>query len=969
MLPAVDEPITIPSEPVAVAGSPFPVLASLAPVVASVVIWSITRSPFVLAFAALGPIIAVAGAMDGRWATRRRLRSDTRRYRAELDSLTTLVAERLKGERRVRRENAPGSRRVLDAGPTSPGIGFGRWRTPESRRTTVVIGFGDQPSTIRIDGPHGEDATRLRRQAATVSDVPVEIDAVGGIGVVGPLVVTRAFARGLLVQLCHGSGPEALTVAGVPDAWQWSHGLPHSAARGGTVTVRVTEVAGADERRPATDADVLVILAEQSDRVPTRCRYLVEFTGIATALLHRSASGQAADVTALSVDLVSEAEAWRFAEELATRARQVGQGEEDGDLPVTIGLSELNAPATPARTSLSAVIGSTGSAPVVVDIVADGPHAIVGGTTGSGKSELLVTWVTSLADRHPPAEVTLLLVDFKGGAAFAPLLRLPHVVGVVTDLDAVSAARALDSLRAEVRFRERALRDAGVRDIADVPSLARLVIVVDEFAAMLDGFPDLHALFVDVAARGRSLGMHLILCTQRPAGVVKDSLLANCGLRMSLRVHDRSDSSAILGTDAAAFLPASVPGRLALAGSSAPLLLQVASTTERDLDSAAARWPGPQTVRRPWLDPLPAKVDRAGLTAVPDGIRIGLADLPAEQRQDTAVWRPEADGSLLVIGTARTGKSTLLDTIESEAVRLEVAVERVGADTELAWDVVHRFVDGLSARTSTSPETLLLLDGLDSLLARIDPDDASELRDGVLTLLRDGPRRSLHLVVTVQRLAGPTGALGGFVGSTVLLGTANRQEHVLAGGEGASWVESRPPGSALWRGTAVQLCAPERRPAAPRHAASRTVELIDWRSSAVTLVVSSSPARRVEEIRAANAAEPELLPVHVAALADATVGRVPVEQVRQRRDGAVVIVGDSEQWQMHWSLLASLRETARIVVDGCSPADFRAVTRIRARPPLLDRVPGRAWACGPAGDVRRVSLEPALPRRIGAPRG
>src|SRR5690606_24676261 len=105
------------------------------------------------------------------------------------------------------------------------------------------------------------------------------------------------------------------------------------------------------------------------------------------------------------------------------------------------------------------------------------------------------------------------------------------------------------------------LRDLGVRDIGQAPALARLVIVVDEFAAMLDGFPDLHALFVDIAARGRSLGLHLILCTQRPAGVVKDSLLANCGLRMSLRVNNRADSTAILATDAAALIPATLPGR------------------------------------------------------------------------------------------------------------------------------------------------------------------------------------------------------------------------------------------------------------------------------------------------------------------------------------------------------------------------------------------------------------------------
>ena len=962
-----DEPITVPAEPVAGAGSPFPVMASIAPVVASVVIWSLTRSPFVLAFAALGPVIAVAGVLDNRWSSRRRLRSDTARYRAELDRLTARVDEKHDEERRFRRSTTAGVRLILDAGNDSAGIGFGRWRMPENRRTTVVVGFGEQASTVRIDGPPGDDTAGLKRRAATVADVPIEIDAAGGIGIVGPVILTRAFARGLLVQLCNAVSPEVLAVSDVPDGWEWTGMLPHRRAVGGAVEVHVVEAQGSPPSPAGTgSATVLIALAERPDRVPTRCAHLVEFTGVTAALLHRTTAGRT-EATAFRVDLVSEAEAGRFARDLAAHARHAGVESGEGELPAAVGLAGLSAPVRPGWSgrSLSAVIGCTARAVMVVDIVSDGPHAIVGGTTGSGKSELLVTWVTSMADRHPPDEVNLLLVDFKGGAAFAPLLRLPHVVGVVTDLDAVAAARALESLKAEVRFRERSLRDAGARDIAEVPSLARLVIVVDEFAAMLDGYPDLHALFVDVAARGRSLGMHLILCTQRPAGVVRDSLLANCGLRMSLRVHNRADSTAILGTDAAAFLPPTVPGRLVLAGSSGPVPIQVASTTERDLDRVTGRWPVPPILRRPWLDPLPARVDRVLLGDAPDGIRLGLADHPAEQRQDSAVWRPDADGSLLVIGTARSGKTTLLDTIEAEAARLgTVVVERIGQDAELAWDVIHQLAGGLAGRTVSSPRVLLLIDDLDSLLAGIDPDDAAELRDGVLTLLRDGPRCSLHLVVTAQRLAGATGSLGGFVGSTVLLGTANRQEHVLAGGDGAGWIEARRAGSAVWRGATVQLCAPEPRAAPPRHAASRTVEPIDWRGIGISLIVSSAPSRRVDEIRAANALEPALPPVRVASLADPS-GRITVEQARQRTGGPIAIVGDSDQWQAHWSLLTGLRESARIVVDGCSPAEFRAVTRIRARPPLLDRVKGRAWACTPAGEVSRVSLEPLFARSGG----
>src|SRR5690606_26247863 len=134
-----------------------------------------------------------------------------------------------------------------------------------------------------------------------------------------------------------------------------------------------------------------------------------------------------------------------------------------------------------------------------------------------------------------------------------------------TDLDPSAARRALESLRAELRHRERRLADAGVRAIDELTPgaepLPRLVVIVDEFAAMIGDFADLHALFADIAARGRSLGVHLVLCTQRPAGVLRDSVMANCTLRISLRVNNAADSSAVIGTPDAAALPARPLGR------------------------------------------------------------------------------------------------------------------------------------------------------------------------------------------------------------------------------------------------------------------------------------------------------------------------------------------------------------------------------------------------------------------------
>ena len=114
--------------------------------------------------------------------------------------------------------------------------------------------------------------------------------------------------------------------------------------------------------------------------------------------------------------------------------------------------------------------------------------------------------------------------------------------------------RAVRSLAAELRRRERVLRDAMAADVTATEE-PRLVVVVDEFRALLEARPALASVFTDVAARGRSLGVHLVLCTQRPAGSIRDELATNCGLRIALRVLDPADSTAVIGTPGAAALP------------------------------------------------------------------------------------------------------------------------------------------------------------------------------------------------------------------------------------------------------------------------------------------------------------------------------------------------------------------------------------------------------------------------------
>ena len=376
-------------------------------------------------------------------------------------------------------------------------------------------------------------------------------------------------------------------------------------------------------------------------------------------------------------------------------------------------------------------IGPEGS--FVLDLVAEGPHALVAGTSGAGKSELLQSLVLTLAARYSPDRLNFLFIDYKGGAGSAELGPLPHTVGSVTNLDERLALRALASLRAELR-RRMAVLDGRAKDLADMLKVApaeappSLVIVVDEFATLVKEIPDFVAGIVDIAQRGRSLGIHLVLATQRPTGAVNDNILANTNLRIALRVLDVGDSKAVIDAGDAAGIPVPLRGRAfartgpgalqpfqcawsgapnrpeeqatpvlihpypfsagALSGglpsAPAPAAEEMAHETQlsalvRACREAAtlARLDPP---RRPWVEPLPERVslddllalDTATASRVADPGRtvlLGLGDLPEEQRQTVVDVDLEASGGLLIFGSGGAGKTTLLRTIAAGLAR------------------------------------------------------------------------------------------------------------------------------------------------------------------------------------------------------------------------------------------------------------------------------------------------------------
>lgn len=199
-----------------------------------------------------------------------------------------------------------------------------------------------------------------------------------------------------------------------------------------------------------------------------------------------------------------------------------------------------------------------------------GPHWLLGGTTGAGKSQLLRSLVLSAALRYPPERLGLILVDFKGSAGLGPLAQLPHALSVLSNFDVSAVERALEFLRADIHRREVNLQALGVNSYRDylascqaagtTPRYPELLIVVDEFRMLIDSMPDAMAELMRIATIGRSLGLHLVLATQRPQGAISQDIRANIATSICLRVASAQDSYNLLEHESAAYISAAHPG-------------------------------------------------------------------------------------------------------------------------------------------------------------------------------------------------------------------------------------------------------------------------------------------------------------------------------------------------------------------------------------------------------------------------
>ncbi|TQN41563.1 S-DNA-T family DNA segregation ATPase FtsK/SpoIIIE [Blastococcus colisei] len=810
--PAPEVEVRFPRPPASAPRRRLAWIAVALPAVGGVTMAWLLNAPTFLFFALLSPVVALATWLSERWSGRRSGRREAAAHALEVRAAEARLSEAVRADIRAAEAAYPDLAALTVAARRRTSLLWSRTRDDQE---ALGIRIGSGPGTTRVVRIDGEGA-RTRETAAHLP-VVVDLRTTGGLAVVGPRERTAGSLSTVVAQICalHAPGEVDLLLLVAADRlsdWAWSRWLPHldpgavhvllpepsveehttddglHARLAALVAGRRAMVTGQADPRPgwlvvvvdgpvhprtsatlraARAAGVVVLTsADTQEELTVDVDAVLRLSGETgdTGVLSRQGlpdrSGVAVDRLSarLAADLARDLAALTPVATDSTLPRRVrlldvaGAGHQPGET------DQIAVSWSRARDRLVAPLGRTAHGPLTVDLCRQGPHALIAGTTGSGKSELLQTLIAGLALNHPPDRCSFLLVDYKGGAAFAEAAALPHTVGLVTDLDGQTTARALRSLAAELTRREAVLAAHGVADIAGLPDsadLARLVIVVDEFAGLSEELPEFVPGLVAIAQRGRSLGVHLVLATQRPSGVVSPEIRANCSLRICLRTTDEAESRDVLGTPQAAHLPLDVPGRAWLrSGSGAPTALQVARVAGHTPVAAgttptARRWSWPlsetphaerrtaagdsdlarlcraltercrktgvPTPHRPWRPPLPDHIPAGALDeSTPPAcseralLALGLIDRPDQQSQEVLRLDLDDGGTWLAVGGPRSGRTTLLRTVLGEAV------SRFGPD-ELHVHVLEAGAGMLAGEAAPLPHSGTVVSGEDPL--------------------------------------------------------------------------------------------------------------------------------------------------------------------------------------------------------------------------------------------------------------
>jgi S-DNA-T family DNA segregation ATPase FtsK/SpoIIIE len=881
----------LPSPPTEGERRPLPVLMAVAPVIMGVAMAVMMKEVYMLAMSGLSPIMMIGNYFTNRKQGRRSYSQRVSEYREHKERIERDASDALAVERTARYDECPDPATALSIA-SGPGRRLWERRRTDPDYLVLRAGTADLPSAVELTDPELDEHRRQVFWTVPDAPVTIPLPLRGVAGVAGPGETARAAGRWLVSQAATLHSPNDLRICVLTDSsgrasWEWVRWLPHcrpgpagncTALIGNdaeSVAARIAELlatinarykalreAGQDTVR--FDSDIVVVFdgSRKLRSLPGTIQILREGPGVGIYAICldgderllpaecqavvvvgpdglRVQQMMADTVREARPDLVSPGWCVRLARAIAPIRDASDEGETAGlpDSSRLLDVLRLEPPTSEAVASrwnaggrsTTAVIGESYDGPFGIDLRRDGPHGLIAGTTGSGKSELLQSIVASLAVANRPDEMTFVLVDYKGGSAFADCVLLPHTVGMVTDLDTHLVERALVSLTAELTRREHILAAAGAKDIEDYQLLLdkgqtrepmpRLLIVIDEFASMVRDLPDFVTGLVNIAQRGRSLGIHLILATQRPSGVVSADIRANTNLRIALRVTDPAESIDVIDAKEAAQISKSTPGR-------AYVRLGHASLIPFQAGRVGGRRPGAAThahaLPRPWAAsvdwaglgrPEPARpaarkraqeeitdlkvlveqVQRAvrllgipaqhspWLPALPETLLLkdmmsgsggsqpgsfGIEDLPSLQLQRPATVRLETFSHLMAAGAPRSGRSQLLRTIAG-ALALEHSCADVhmygidcgnGALLPLA-DLPH--CGAVVSRTQTE-RAARLLGRLDAeigrrqeLLSESGFADVNEQRASVT-----GEERLPHVFVFLDRWEGFTTTLG-----------------------------------------------------------------------------------------------------------------------------------------------------------------------------------------------------------------
>jgi S-DNA-T family DNA segregation ATPase FtsK/SpoIIIE len=763
--------IVEPVAPTHTSGSGFPWLAALLPLVASGVIVAITGRFLYLAFAVLSPMLAIGNVLTDRSAKRKGnavlskgFDADTALYRQALDAL-------LVDELRERSALYPDLAKVLSAACVPTAL---LWhRSPSDPDFLALrVGTSTRASSVEVVDPRGMSRPR---PAVTDCPQGLDLAEARVLGLSGDAEVRDAHVRALLAQLLTFHRPAdmritLLTSSERAQAWDWLKWVPHLSTSSGLAVATTADEAAGLVAQALTAASASVTTLVVVDDVPelqgspalARLLTGTPERGIVALVLSRRFSGlpRACRAT-LDMDAAlrggpsvlvdvdgSTTELSRLdmlslslAEELTTSLAQwldpddpslANTQEPSGDGPLgfleSLGYPDLAPSAVlqrwrqpTARLPVAACgVGDQGLVTVDLRSGFGGPNAFVAGTVGSGKSDFLRSFLISLALANPPDALSMVLVDFKEGSGLEVLTALPHVAAMVSNTERGQLPRILTALTAERELRQQRIKTAGYDSFdhyqesgaAATSQMSRLLIVVDEFAALRLAVPDAMSRLVEIVRRGRSAGMHLVLSSQTVSKDVGQDISDNTSLHVCLRVESEAESRTLIGVPDAARLPTNAQGRGLVsdgqtlrafqsgwlgcrtadrsvepavavhAFSLAKGIDRPAPTAEADLVptdmervttalTAAANEANYARASPPWEKPLPDVVTRESLSVMPEkpagagsfALPLGLLDSPSRRMQLPWTIDLAEVGHLLVIGGGRSGRSSLLRSL------------------------------------------------------------------------------------------------------------------------------------------------------------------------------------------------------------------------------------------------------------------------------------------------------------------